>query len=186
MLRGGISGAFSKSFSSGFRKCPAELAARVRVVWLRKSTFGGGIPDFRCHRAHPAGFGPQPRYRHSHRRSGCAQKRGVRVPEGAFLWPLNRRKLTLYLPARPTRNTINATTAKVYAEPAHASGVLAGNAVMAILGPEAFQKRDSGGKWRDPRHRAIGHVSCGLTTPANNGDIGSHLYKIEDHLVVAS
>lgn len=57
---------------------------------------------------------------------------------------------------------------------------------MAVLGPEAFQKRDSGGKWRDPRHRAIGHVSCGLTTPANNGDIRSHLYKIEDHLVVAS
>ena len=44
MLRGGISGAFSKSFSSGFRKCPAELAARVRVVWLRKSTFfWGGV-----------------------------------------------------------------------------------------------------------------------------------------------
>ena len=63
MLRGGISGAFSKSFSSGFRKCLAELAARVGVVWLRKSTFfwGGGIPDFRCHRTHPADFGPQPR-----------------------------------------------------------------------------------------------------------------------------
>lgn len=62
MLRGGISGAFSKSFSNGFRKGPAELAARVRVVWLRKSTFlGGGIPDFRYHRSHPADFGPQPR-----------------------------------------------------------------------------------------------------------------------------
>ena len=34
MLRGGISGTFSKSFSSAFRKCPAELVARVRVVWF--------------------------------------------------------------------------------------------------------------------------------------------------------
>jgi hypothetical protein len=61
MLRGGISGAFSKSFSNGFRKGPAELAARVRVVWLRKSTFRGGIPDFRYHRSPPADFGPPPR-----------------------------------------------------------------------------------------------------------------------------
>ena len=57
---------------------------------------------------------------------------------------------------------------------------------MAILGPEAFQKRDSGGEWRDPRHWPIGHVSCGLTTSAYYGDIGPHLYKIEDHLVVPS
>ena len=179
MLRGGISGAFSKSFSNGFRKGPVELAARVRVVWLRKSTFRGVF------RTSVTTVPTQRISGHSQDRATHIGDRGARTRTGVSV-AADRGELTLYLPTRPIRNTMNATTAKVYAEPAHASGVLAGNAVMAILGPEAFQKRDSGGKWRDPRHRAIGHVSCGLTTPANNGDIGSHLYKIEDHLVVAS
>jgi len=56
MLRGGISGAFSKSFSNGFRKGPAELAARVRVVWLRKSTFRGGYSGLPLPPFPPSGF----------------------------------------------------------------------------------------------------------------------------------
>ena len=82
MLRGGISGAFSKSFSNGFRKCPAEFAARIRVVWLRKSTFGGvfrtsvaTVPTQRVS-GHSQGIATHIGDRSPRRKEGCAYQKG--------------------------------------------------------------------------------------------------------------